>query len=265
MERTSLSNVIRVSTELSKKRAIGIQQIEQNLPSEIESKSDIEVVKTLDDDSKQLVAQANREAEAILMEARARAQQIDVELAERATQLEQQWEERKLQAQSEGYETGFNAGESQALSIYEGKLTEARHLLEQAQDEVEQSIERNEPFLIELALSIVRRVLKSELEHENTLATMLAQILQEVKDMELIKVYVHPSWYKKLVDSKAELQQQLPACQDFRIIPDAQRNETECVIVTNAGRLDASLDTQLHELKQQLMRVIGKDYVETTN
>ncbi|AIC94832.1 MULTISPECIES: flagellar assembly protein FliH [Shouchella] len=260
-----MSNVIRVSTELSKKRAIGIQEIKQDLPSVSETVSETEVEKTLLDESKQLVAQANREAESILLEARARAKQIEVELAERATQLEQQWEERKLQAQSEGYETGFSAGESQALSIYEGKLTEAHHLLEQAQDQVEQSIVKNEPFLIELVLSIVRRVLKSELEHEGILATMVAQILQEVKDMELVKVYVHPSWYKKLVHSKEELQQQLPACQDFRIIPDGQRNETECVIVTNAGRLDASLDTQLLELKQQLTRVIGKDYVETTN
>ncbi|MFS0787028.1 flagellar assembly protein FliH [Shouchella sp. 1P09AA] len=261
-----MSKIIRTHTASSSNRSIRIQPIQE------EAKQSVETITT--DERNQNAAtvdfleeeqrKARQKADQLLEKAKAEAKQIEEALVIRKEQLEQEAEEQKAQAQLEGYEAGFAAGESQASAIYETKLAEAQRILEHAQVEVQSSIEKNEPFLIDLAVTMVERILGQKLEEADVTFAMMKQILQEVREFEMVKVYVHPHWYEQLVYRKEELYQCLVSCKDFQIIPDIHSPESSCVITTNAGRLDASLDTQLKQLKHQLMSVIGREHVDTT-
>lgn len=266
MEKTSLSKIIRTHTASALNRSIRIQPIQEEAIQSVETITTDERNQNAVtvDFLKEEQRKARQEAKQLLEKAKAEAQRMEEALVIRKEELEQEADKQKAQAQLDGYEAGFVAGESQASAIYETKLAEAQRMLEHAQAEVQSSIEKNEPFLIDLAVTIVERILGQKLAEADVIFAMMKQILQEVREFEMVKVYVHPHWYEQLVFRKEELYQCLVSCKDFQIIPDIHSPESSCIIMTNAGRLDASLDTQLKELKHQLTSVIGREHVDTT-
>ena len=42
----------------------------------------------------------------------------------------------------------------------------------------------------------------------------------------------------------------------YNIFPDDDLKETDCIIESTFGRIDASVDSQLHELKLKLLQIL---------
>ncbi|WP_082406834.1 flagellar assembly protein FliH [Bacillus sp. JCM 19041] len=200
----------------------------------------------------------------IIRQAEAHAQRVEQECQLQTQLMEKEWEKARLAAEREGYDAGFSAGETQAQAVYEDLINHAQSIVETAQADVVRSLEQSEPLMIELAAELAKRILGTILDEDVRMKQFITEILYEVKEYALVKVYVHPKWYDKLHQHTLELQQQMVGCRDFQIVPDVKMEETDCIVLTNAGKLHASLDTQLNELKKQLLQFTGKTYVEAT-
>lgn len=80
-----------------------------------------------------------------------------------------------------------------------------------------------------------------------------------MREQSEVKVYVHPFYYEMLVQQKDELRAVFNQPTDIFIYPDEQLTENGCVIETPFGRIDASVDTQLQQIKQQLLERLEEE------
>ncbi|PAE95120.1 flagellar assembly protein FliH [Shouchella clausii] len=248
MEMTSLSNVIRSTKNVSIAREIGIKPLYQRTRVR-ETRQELAKEEA---EFEQIQEKAEAKAAQLIEEAQAQATAIEKKMESKQAELEQQWEKARLKAEQEGYDAGFTAGESQAKAIYESTIAEAKQVLEEAQAAAALKVDKEQPLLIELACAIAEKVIGVSIAEDPYLQNIVRAALAEVRDHAFVKLYVPPHWYKRLAACVDELQGAIPACEDFQLIPDGQLQDDHCFIVTNAGRMDASLPTQIEQLKKQL-------------
>jgi flagellar assembly protein FliH len=80
----------------------------------------------------------------------------------------------------------------------------------------------------------------------------------EVKREEDIRLFVSPMHYHATVDLTNELSKVTNT--DIVVYPDESKGENGCIIETKYGQIDASLDSQLDELKEKLLEFVGDQH-----
>ncbi len=164
------------------------------------------------------------------------------------------------EAKESGYQEGYNQGEENGYREYRAKLEQARQIVRRASDDYEQVIVDAEPVILELAQALCERMLRVKLKEEHSLwMKLLAQVMQEVREHEQVKIYVEPVWFEWTLQQKEELKRLLLRAESLHIYPDADLPENGCIVETEFGRLEASLDSQLTELKKQLLESLKEE------
>jgi len=217
--------------------------------------------------AEQLVEDAKTAAEQLLQNASAEASRMMNEASE---QVERWWDERRLEdmrvveeSRQSGYEAGYGEGlrqaEAEISEKYESLLQEARHLVEEAHLVKERVVSEAEPFLVELATAVAKKIIGEHLavDPEWTEAHV-KRTLERRRDKGLITLCVAPSQFAKMQDARAELTLSVDSEAELVIVPDATVDEGGCVVRTSFGSIDARIDTQLSELKAALMEVASQ-------
>jgi flagellar assembly protein FliH len=157
-------------------------------------------------------------------------------------------EERERQ----GFERGVQEGETRAKQAYEQKLTAARGSVASALEEFKKQrdsyFNRVEPEIVQLALSIARKILHREAQMDPLLlAGMVHVALEKLGQGTRVRLRAHPDeihhWNRHSSESGA-----LPGTPE--IIGDAALQHGECALETEVGSTQISLDTQLKEIEQ---------------
>jgi len=188
--------------------------------------------------------------------------------AERATQLIAEAEEAaeaiKLQSQQEGYQSGFVQGQQEGyqagLSQAENEIQLAHQrstdLLVSAQKQADIMVMNAEKQLVELSLSIARKILKREIdENPMTILPIVKEALGKVQDAESIVIRVNPEDTEVLQMAKRDLQQVIGGDKALSIIADYTINPGGCMIDTKLGTVDATIDTQFEAIKQAVQHL----------
>ncbi|MBD2845289.1 flagellar assembly protein FliH [Paenibacillus sp. IB182496] len=193
--------------------------------------------------------------------------QAEQQLAEAREQIEQWWADKRAQdedmeatAKHEGYEQGreegIAQGEAENAASWEASLTESRQLLEQARRTREQIIQEAEPFLLELSCAIAAKIIGRELEQDTSLALeLIRKSLARRHEQGLITVCVAPSQLAFVQAARDELAAVVDSQAQLQILPDAAIQDQGCVIRSAYGSIDARIDTQLEEIKRELMQL----------
>jgi len=217
--------------------------------------------------AQQVIDDAKTAAEELLQSAADEAKRI---LNEASAQVETWWDERRLEdlrvveeSRQSGYEAGYREGlrqsETEMFEKYDSLLQEARHLVEEAHHVKERVISEAEPFLVELATAVAKKIIGEHLavDPEWTKA-QVKRTLERRREKGLITLCVAPSQFSKMQDARAELTLAVDSEAELVIVPDATVDEGGCVVRTSFGSIDARIDTQLSELKAALMEVAAE-------
>ncbi|HZG76746.1 MAG TPA: FliH/SctL family protein [Paenibacillus sp.] len=217
--------------------------------------------------AQQVIDDAKTAAEELLQSAADEANRI---LNEASAQVETWWDERRLEdlrvveeSRQSGYEAGYREGlrqsETEMFEKYDSLLQEARHLVEEAHHVKERVISEAEPFLVELATAVAKKIIGEHLavDPEWTKA-QVKRTLERRREKGLITLCVAPSQFSKMQDARAELTLAVDSEAELVIVPDATVDEGGCVVRTSFGSIDARIDTQLSELKAALMEVAAE-------
>jgi flagellar assembly protein FliH len=250
-----LSNVIKsifTTTLENEKKTIGLKKVTPKV-----QRNDLDVEEQLFQESKLVdeeLQKALEQAELLRNEAQMEYQQIQEKINEEMIYNQHKAEELFKQAEENGYNDGFQHGLLEGQKQYEAFIQEARAVVTSSQNDYLKKIEEAEPVIIELAIKIAEKVILSELktDHENWLSIVKA-VINEVREQEQVKIYVHPTWFEFTIARKEELGLLLPNCNNIYIYPDAHLQENGCQIETAYGRIDASVDSQLAEIKYALL------------
>ncbi len=248
----------------SGKRVIGIKPFFQQQAAEAETKEVEE--KTVNQEHKVLQMQQEADeklkyAESKLAEANEQADQA-LKQAQEQIQLErEQWEQEKQQLIEEttknAYDEGHKQGKNDAFREYEELIEEARRIVETAQGDYYDKVEKSEETILNLGLKIAEKILGKKLEDDpSSFLSIVHSVIQEVKELEQLALYVHPDQYAIVIDQKSELDLIVDHHADLSIYPKNGLKPYQCYIESSFGRVDASIDSQLEEIRTKLFNML---------
>jgi flagellar assembly protein FliH len=119
----------------------------------------------------------------------------------------------------------------------------------------EQMVARYAPEMVRLALEIAEKIIHKELAAEpEIVASVLQRARQEVIDARHIRIRLHPADYELLAEIRPDL---LTMGNDrgraIEVVIDEDLNRGGCRLETEIGVVDATVPTQITELRRQLL------------
>lgn len=203
------------------------------------------------------VREASEEAERLLQEAR---EQIDSWWQEQRMQDEHLTEAMRSQGFQQGFEEGKVQAELDLQAQIEEMMKEARDVLEEAYVAKDQIIQEAEPFLVDLACGISEKVIDMQLTVEpEQMLELIRQNLSRKREQGMITLCVAPDQFSFVQAAREELSLAIDSQAELQILPDATVKDKGCVIRSAFGSVDARIDTQLTEIKKELIRLALED------
>jgi len=195
-----------------------------------------------------------REAEDVLARARAEAAEIAGDaLVQAAALREAAWRE--------GTHAG-RAAAQEAVGAEMRALWEARGAA--LRDEVAgvvaqigtaraQLWQRQEAEMVALCLDIARQVVKTEVtQNPEVVRAVIANALRRITDKDNVRVRVSLADAPSVKEARQDLMETVDGLRHLEIIDDRRVGAGGCVIETNAGTVDARIETQLSEVARAL-------------
>ncbi|GGG12411.1 FliH/SctL family protein [Paenibacillus abyssi] len=199
------------------------------------------------------IKQAAEQSEIMLNDARA---QIDAWWLQKRAEDEKTVEAVRQSAYEQGYQEGFRHAEAENSRKWEDTISESSQLLQQAYLMKEQIIQEAEPFLVELSCAIAEKVLGKQLTISPDMALeLIRKCLSRKREQGVITLCVAPKYLSFVQAAREELALAIDSQAELQILPDATVKDHGCVIRSAFGSIDARIDTQLEEIKRELIQL----------
>ena len=169
-------------------------------------------------------------------------------------QAEAEAERLAEEASRSGYETGLSQGIQQAEDEFRQAREDMQLLIETAYQEKAKIVQDAEPFLLSLSVRIAEKVLKNELkQHDSQLLTIVQRALKRVEEAEDVVMQVSLEDYPILLPFLGELKTYVRADSELKLVPVLNLSKGGCMIHTASGSYDVTVDSQLEEIKRQML------------
>lgn len=240
--------------------------------SEVEGAETEALQARVDEETKRLTAEMLEDAKEFAeKQVREASEEAERMLKEAREQIDSWWQEQRQQDEhlieamrSQGFQQGFDEGKVQAeldLQVQiEQMMKEAQEVLQEAYVAKDQIIQEAEPFLVDLACGIAEKVIDKQLtvEPDHTLE-LIRQNLSRKREQGMIALCVAPEQFAFVQAAREELSLSIDSQAELQILPDATVKDKGCVIRSSFGSVDARIDTQLSEIKKELIRIALED------
>ncbi len=182
-------------------------------------------------------------------------------------QKEMEWEEltarKAREAEDSGFKSGYDAGMQQVqLEMHENKL-QIESIVGKAYEKKNAIIKSAEPFLLSLSTAIAKKALKKELEiNPEAMLEMVRFTLNKVQDKGEIVLHVSPEDYVNLSPLVNELEKQIDVNASLKISPVHDLESGAGLLHTPSGSYDISINSQLSEIKNQLLALFEETMLD---
>ncbi|NLW07556.1 MAG: hypothetical protein GX039_06215 [Clostridia bacterium] len=206
-----------------------------------------------DKDEAAVKMSAAEEAAALLARSRKEAERIKQE-ALKARQ--QAIEEGRAAGEARGYQEGLERGRQEAEALRQEATAlreEARQVLEQAQHVYRETIAAAETDIMELALTVARKIIGQEVsQRPEVIVEITRQAILQVTGGQTYVIYAGPEEADVLRQRQEELLAEAAPGARLQVIADPGLKGGGCRVETENGFIDASIDTQLEAVKKIL-------------
>lgn len=157
------------------------------------------------------------------------------------------------QANEEGYQAGFAEGESQSIDQYSEILAKANEIMDKATMDYHKTLEESDEVIIKIAIYVAEKIIKDQISKDsNVFKNVVESAINEIKDQSIVSIYLHPNNYEFILTQKKELRNSLDGDAKIAIYADHKMTENACLIKHPFGQIDASIDTQLKQIRSAL-------------
>lgn len=237
------------------KQPIAVQTIQAFLNDKLKTSED----QGLSAQASFIIQSAKEEADQMIQTAQAERAGIIQQIAEEQRAWEHEKDQLYEQIRQEAYAEGLEIGRQEALRQYQGLIEDSQRVVDLAKNDYDEKIQKAEETILGLSIEIARKVISSILiESPEKFLPVVRQGLKEVKEFDHIKIHVHPSQYELLISQKDELNALVTNDTDISIYANADLKIDDCYIESDYGRIDISIDTQLQQLKNQLLQLLDE-------
>jgi len=184
-----------------------------------------------------------REAEKIIASAREEAQRI--------------WDAARKEGWQKGYEDGFSqgavAGEKEGLARTNELYRQALNILSETEKNRAERISRLETDIVKLAVAMAEKIITSQLTLDEQIVVQIARsTMKKLVEPRYINIYAHPRDAEILMRQQRLLTEEESESIPIKIIKQSDLSPGSCIIETDKGTVDASMGTQIRELKKEL-------------
>lgn len=153
------------------------------------------------------------------------------------------------------FEEGYRLGLEKASADLEKFRTELNHFMNAKKDVFEYIA----PDILEISVDIAKTIIKKELESDpQVLINTIVDVLRTVsKNEPKIVIRVRPQSVQFIKDTIPNITYQYGIDSKINIVSDPSIEEGGCVLQTNNGIVDASIDTQIEIIKKALQGIQG--------
>ena len=245
----------------SGKRVIGIkpfvQEKEPEPPVEEESPQEAINAEKLEQEAQEKVRQADTKIE----EAKQQSEQLLQQVQEDIQHQKDQWEQEKQQlieeTTNQAYKEGHEQGKNDAFREYETLVEEAKGIVVTASEDYQDKIESSEETILQLGIKVAEKILDRKLKEDpSAFMSIVHAVIQEVKEQEQVALYVHPEQYSTVIEQKNELEMIVDHHAELSVYPKKDLQPFQCYVESSFGRVDASIDSQLEELRAKLFDLL---------
>ncbi|MDP4083034.1 MAG: flagellar assembly protein FliH [Bacillota bacterium] len=225
----------------------------------------------MNNDNESVIYEYNPEKEIILLEAQQAAENLLKQAEIDANTIHQQivneklsWEQERQvfldQAKQEGFEMGLLEGRNQGYKEFVDTISIAKEVVNSAKKDYQQQIQMAEKTILKLGMKVAEQIIGARLEeNEQAFLTIVKRALKEARDYKEIQIHIHPSHYGFILSQKEELLAIFPKETDFYIYPNEDLDHGSCMIESANGRIDASIDSQLEEVKTKMLEILESE------
>ncbi|MBE4908730.1 flagellar assembly protein FliH [Bacillus luteolus] len=252
MSRVIKSNF--TNTTIDEKRIIALQKIKTSLNNQ----ENIEVDFTkFHLEAEAIIQEAQRKAEHLLSSAKLDLEKTLEEIENQKLKWDSEKQELQALAKKEGYSYGLAEGKQEGLDEYKTLIAEAREIIDISKQEYSTLINSSEETILKIGLKVAKKIITKELNDNNEdFLLIVRKAIKEVSEYTQIQIQVHPRYFELLLNQKEELRNLFNKETELSIYPNEELQETGCVIESSFGRIDASVDSQLIEIKHKLLSLL---------
>jgi flagellar assembly protein FliH len=167
------------------------------------------------------------------------------------------------------WQEGFHDGEQAARTQVEAELnarweSQREEFQREAADIVEsigaarQALwEAQEAEMVAFVLDIARQVIKTEVtQNPEVVGSVLRNALRRVTDKDHVRIRVSVGDAPAVREMRDDLLSLLDGIKNLEILDDRRVGDGGCVVETNAGTIDAKIETQIAEVERALSNAI---------
>ncbi|MDI0272312.1 flagellar assembly protein FliH [Bacillus safensis] len=206
--------------------------------------------------SQLVLSDAEDQASRILEQANSELEKTMDEINQRRIDFEEERMQLIEEAKQAGYQEGFQKGEADANMQYQAILDQANDIVSLARQDYEEKIESSAEQIVELAFELAKRVWYAAEDTKDQFLSLVKQVITEVKEYDDISIYVDPEHYDHVMEYKDELIRIIQKDTHLAIYSDEKAPKGTCYVETSFGKVEASVDTQMNQLKEKLLEVI---------
>ena len=141
---------------------------------------------------------------------------------------------------------------------HEGREQAAAEMAEKIMGTVNEGaayLQKIEALLVEVVDQALRRVL-GEIDQHEVIARVVNRALESVRKKSDVTIRVSPSQAEYLQQRLKEMVSQSPHAGSLQVQPDNRLNNDACVLETDVGIVDASIQTQLKAIENALIKAL---------
>jgi flagellar assembly protein FliH len=256
-ETISLSRLIKsqwANSSTENQKVISIKSLQ------FHTEQDQDTVIHYDRQMEAVLTKAQIEADQMLKEASLQAQSIREKVSFEKDAWEQEKKELIEQANREGFSQGFTEGKDQGYKEYQEALSFAKEVVQLSKKDYQQQIDSAEKTILSLGIKVAERIIGQKLEeNESVFLSILKRALKEARDYHEVQLHVNPVHYGFILSQKEDLLTIFPNEGDIYIYPNEELSNESCIIESDNGRIDASVDSQLDEIKCRLLELLESE------
>lgn len=183
----------------------------------------------------EIINNAQEEAEHILEEARNKAEEI------------------KKEAYQEASKAGYDEGYKSALADVEEQKDKLKLQKDKMIQDYQEQLNQMEPMLVDAITTVVQNVFKVKFEDNRNIILHLIKIaLGQIESNKDFIIKVSKADYPFVLKYKEVLDKSNTKDSNINIVEDSSLSKNQCLIETDGGVFDCSLDVQLDNLTKTL-------------
>lgn len=190
-------------------------------------------------------------ADAIITEA---VQEAEAQAAAIIEQAQNEAAAIKQQAHDEGYQDGMAEARRKEQELIASRNAELDARARDLEEEFETRLNELEPALVDTITDVYSHVFHVDLSsHKDLVTTLVRDTLRGNESSTGFIIHVSADDYNYVSMAKKDFAAVIPGDVPLEVVEDMTLSQGECLIETGNGIFDCGLDTQLQQLRKELM------------